>query len=135
LAQLWQAPHEAVVQHVPLTQSPLRHWPPRVQLPPAGKRPMHMPPVQSSPLAHCELAVQLVGQPAVAPTQTYGAQEGVPGPLMSWQVPLGSAQLWHWPHDAEAQHVPFTQLPPSHWLGSVQVPPFAWVGTQLPEKQ
>jgi hypothetical protein len=42
----------------------------------------------------------------------------------------GTAQLWHWPHAAEPQQTPSTQLPVSHWPPPVHIVPVAFFGSQ-----
>lgn len=41
------------------------------------------------------------------------------------QVPVGLAQLWHVPHEACTQQVPFTQLPVRHSAPAMQLAPAA----------
>ena len=38
-------------------------------------------------------------------------------------------------HDAAPQHAPSTQLALAHWFAAAQLPPSAFLATQLPEAQ
>ncbi len=60
-----------------------------------------------------------VGQPSVLLTQRYGAQIGLPDPLIivqdpSLEAPSAAAQASHAPAHAVLQQTPCTQLPVVH---------------------
>ncbi len=77
--QASQAPAQAVSQHTPSMQLPLTQVLAAVQAAPRVFMGAQVNPVQYWPTAHWASAVQLVGQLALTPEQTYGAHDGLPG--------------------------------------------------------
>ncbi len=134
-----QASHEplqAVLQHTPSTHWPLAHWLLAPQVAPGVLRSTHVPLAQYWLLAHCESAVQALGQRGEVPLHTYGAQEGLPAlpEGMGLHVPtlpvrLQTSQLLS---HAELQHTPSTQWLPRHCSARLQLAPVPRRGTQAP---
>jgi hypothetical protein len=94
--------------------------------------------VQVKPLAHCDVAVQLVGQPA-APVHTYGLQLGEPAEPdgLTAHVPKEPLRLHalHEPLHALLQQYPSTHRLLVHWLAAVQVWPFGRFARHAPPLQ
>ena len=67
--QLSQAPVQALLQQVPSTQKPLRHWLPRTQACPRLLRGTQAPLAQNEPAAQAASLTQFVGQASLAPSQ------------------------------------------------------------------
>lgn len=125
-------------QHTPSTQWPLVHWLASEQVSPSPRRGRHAPvdaqywaAVQFASLAHES------GQPALVPLHRYGAQLGLPGPVVAMQVPTEPLTLHalQAPVHAKLQHTPSTQRPEAHWLSLAHDVPFARRGRHRPDWQ
>ena len=105
-----QVPHapQAELQQMPLTQKPDEHWVGVVHEEPLGRVEPHFPETQLFPLAQPPFEVQLAGHPVAVPSQTYGAQEGLPAPPAATAVQVPVEQVPQGPHP-ESQQMPPTQ--------------------------
>lgn len=127
--QASQAPAQAVLQHTPSTQLPLRHWLAPPQDCPSSLRGRQLPPSHQWPDAQAASLPQLTGQLRLAPEHTYGLQEGLPGfPLASCSQSPAALQASHPRGQLELQHAPATQAPEAHCESSEQLWPFARSG-------
>lgn len=84
--------------HAVLQQKPSMHWCEAhcaefVQAMPLARGTPQVPPLQPEPLAQSESASQVVGQLALAPSQTKGAQLGAPGEAVGIATQVPAVQV------------------------------------------
>ena len=125
-----QASPQAVLQHKPSTQWREAHWPSLAQAWPLGRGAPQVPPTQEKPLAQSESAEHEVGQLALAPSQTKGAQLGFPAEAAATATQVPAVQVSHAWSQAELQHRPSTQCPERHCVPPVHAVPFCSCATQ-----
>lgn len=98
---------------------------------PLGRGAPQVPPTQEKPLAQSELPLHAVGQLALEPSQTKGAQLGLPAEAAATATQVPAAQVSHAWSQAELQHRPSTQCPERHCVPPLQVAPFCSWATQV----
>jgi len=69
-----------------------------------GRGAPHVPPTQPKPAAQSESSLQEVGQVALAPSQTKGAQLGLPGEAAATSKQVPAVQVSQGCSHAELQH-------------------------------
>ncbi len=136
--QVSHAPEQPESQHTPSTQWPLVHWLASEQVSPSPRRGRHEP-VDTQYWVAVQFAslAQESGQPALVPLHRYGAQLGLPGPVVAMQVPTDPLTLHalQAPVHAVLQQKPSTHWCEAHWAALVQAAPLARGTPQVPPLQ